>query len=98
MLRKLQSKKGETLVETIAAILVLSLASAAFAALIMSATKINSTAAEIDKAYYQALETVEKNNDATKQETITVGTDSVKVDWTIKDKLRAYRREGGGAP
>lgn len=96
MFRKLKSQKGETLVETIAAILVVSLASAAFAAMIMSASKLNSKAAEIDQTYYAALETVEKNDGAT-HGTVTVGTDTgVKIYWTERDKLRAYRSAGGG--
>ena len=51
-IKKLRSKSGETLIESIAAILIFTLASLLFFSMVNAAANINTTTKEADRAYY----------------------------------------------
>ena len=51
-IKKLRSKSGETLIESIAAILVFTLSSILFFSMVNAAANINITTKEADRAYY----------------------------------------------
>ena len=101
MRRKLKSQKGETLVETLAALLVVALGTAVFAGMVTVSSRINSRAIDRDRDYYKALtqaETVAGGESAA----VTVTDESDKKD-TVKvvlskgddGKLVSYRAEEG---
>ena len=52
VIKKLRSKSGETLIESIAAILIFTLASILFFSMVNAAANINITTKEADRAYY----------------------------------------------
>lgn len=96
MKRKLKSRKGETLIETLAAILVISLGSAAFAGMVSVSAEFNSAALTRDTAYYEALSEAEPAPEGTeiKTGTVKVGGDEVTVTFTgdpEKSRLVSYR-------
>ena len=75
MKKKLLSRRGETIAEVLVAILLIMLASAAFAAMVSSASKVNAKAAAQDVKLYDALSAAEKKTasaDATVSSSVTV--------------------------
>ena len=63
MRRKLQNSRGETLVETLAAILIASLSVALLFSCIMASTRMDENARAADKRYYEALSRAEEQTD-----------------------------------
>ena len=101
MKRKLKSQKGETLIETLAALLVMALGTAVFAGMVNVSSRMNESAIERDRSYYAALtraETVAGGEAASV--TVTYEdekTDTVSVTLSRADdsKLVSYRIPGG---
>lgn len=94
MKRKLKSCKGETLIETLAAILVISLGSAAFAGMVSVSAEFNSAALTRDTAYYDALSEAEPAPAGAETGTVKVGGDEVTVTFTgdpETSRLVSYR-------
>jgi len=59
-LKLIQNKKGETLLETLVAILILTVSAMLLAEVTASSTRINLDAEKVDKKYREDLEKVEK--------------------------------------
>ena len=71
---KPRAKRGETLVETLAAILIVTLTSLFFLATVITAVKINRAASVVDDSLRVAQEAVEKKqNEQDGKITVTVG-------------------------
>lgn len=64
MIHKLKSQRGETLVETMASIVIAALSVALLFTCVMAASQINRMAREADEAYYKALTAAEEQTDA----------------------------------
>lgn len=64
LLRKLKSRAGETLVESMAAILVFTFASIIMMSMVSAAADINTTAKEADRAFQNQMVVVEKGDPA----------------------------------
>ncbi len=60
--KKLRSKKGETLVESLAAILIFTMASIVMFSMVTTAGNINSTAKEMDRSVQEQLVGIEKGD------------------------------------
>ena len=58
--KRLKNKSGETLVESLAAILIFTFASIAMLSMISTAMNINKTVKDADDAYFQSMQIVEK--------------------------------------
>lgn len=105
MRRKLKSKKGETLVETLAALLVVALGTATFAGMVNVSSQINGRAIDRDRSYYTDLTRAETVAEW-RTGTVTVtdegsGDDTVEVIVSQKENsgLVSYRvGEKGAAP
>lgn len=82
LLKKLKSLSGETLAETLVAVLILSIVSVALAAMIGSATRMNISARENDERLDKAMENMMTAETAEGTATVTVG--SGKVTFPIK--------------
>ena len=101
--QKLRSNRGETLVETLAAILVIGLVSGAFAAGISAAAKMNRRAMEKDDALYAAVTAAEQQlpESATPGVIqVTVGGTSAEIPVSFygKEHLYTYRIPSQEAP
>lgn len=59
MIRKLKSKKGETLAESLMAVLIIAISSAGLAGMIMGSAKINLETKEADSKIYKAISYME---------------------------------------
>lgn len=99
--RKLACARGETLVETVTAILVMALASVIFAAMVVSSTRLNAAAKTADEVYYAGLSAAETNA-GTGAGTVRVEWDATYQEFTVvltgtDGELRSYiKSEGGG--
>lgn len=100
MKRKLKSRKGETLVEVVAAILILSLGVATFAGMVTYASSINGMAARRDDSFYQNVSQTEQMQGDADTVAVTVGTDTLSdVPRVQNGALYAYALpEEGGVP
>ncbi|MDY3617763.1 type IV pilus modification PilV family protein [Agathobaculum sp.] len=98
--RKLKSQKGETLIEVVAAILILSLGMAAFAGMVTYAASVNGMAARKDDSFYQNVSQTEQMQGHADTVSVMVGTDTVKdVPRVQNGAFYAYALpEEGGAP
>ena len=97
---KLSSGKGETLVETVVAVLVVALASVIFATMTLSASRLNAAAMDADEAFYSELSAVEQQTGTTSG-TVTVSWDSTSENFAVMitgadGELRGYADGGGG--
>ena len=111
-LRKLRSRKGETLTETLVAILLVGLASVVLASMISAASRMGAQALEWDTALYEAVTAVETQPDEAKTEAanpnvqVTIGREPAEnfavTYFSDEDgTLYFYRYEkstGGGTP
>lgn len=101
MLCKLRSRRGETLTETLAAILMVSLASVVLMTLVVTASRINRAAGEGDKAFRAEQEIAETQGPGTPG-TVTLSGKEIdgaySVNFSSKSgALTAYSyRKGGG--
>ena len=89
---KLRSARGETLTETLMAVLIVGLASVMLAAMIGSASRMNRTALQKDAAYLKALSQVESGTDTGETE----GRIVVEVEGTETATLDVTYRHGEG--
>ena len=64
IMKKLRSRRGESLVEVLCAILIFTLSSVGMYSMVMAANNINATAKEADRAFQQQMEIVEKADTA----------------------------------
>ena len=104
--RKLSAHSGETLTETLCALLVVSLSSLLLATMISAATRLNASAMERDGRLYSGLTAAEGRTGTAQAGTVTASggagfTVDFDVDWYGADGLWAYafrEPEGGGAP
>ena len=86
LLKKLRARSGETLTETLCAVLVMSLSSVLLATMISAASHMNATALEKDSALYSELTTAEEQTDIKEEGTVTVtiaSNDSKKVSFPV---------------
>lgn len=104
ILKKLKSRKGETLVGILMAILIIALSATLFAAMHNASMNINLSARKQDEALYDAVTELENKSEGTKSEggsvveiyetnedgTAGVQKGSVNVDVYEKDGLIAY--------
>lgn len=103
LLRKARSRRAETLTETLTALLVVGLASAALAGMVGASARMNAEAMERDEALYAAVTRAETGtgDSAEGRVTVTVGdkTSAFNVAYYGGDGLNAYRvTEGGDGP
>ncbi len=103
---KLRSKKGETLVGILVAILIIALAAGIFAAMYTASMNINLSAREQDKAFYEAVSTLERMEKSDKTTTTPDGQlqyksekykDTVDVEYLTQDGLSVYRNRSGNS-
>lgn len=96
--KKLQSSKGETLIETLCAVLIVGTACGIFATMIVAATRINELALSADQKLHNELSAAEKHVGGSTMSTVTVSwTDGIGSyqDFKIKitgnsDQLMSY--------
>ena len=107
IMKKLRSRKGESLIEVLCAILIFTMSSVGMYSMVMAANNINAAAKEADRANQEAMAIVEKaEGDPTSKGSITVTvTDSagnkedVKIPVDIYesgDLFSFFRQETGG--
>ena len=98
-----RSQRGETLVETLVAILIVGLASAALASMISTASHLNKTAKEKDQALFEAINLIYTSESSTTNATLSVTIGNEQVPFTVtlmeaadgKLKAYSYTPEGG---
>lgn len=84
LFRKLKQKAGESLVETLCAILIFTLASVSMYSMVMSAAKINATAKEADQESQRQMAIAEKGlQDDGDGTVVMIVTDSKNVNHMI---------------
>ncbi|MEG1742809.1 MAG: hypothetical protein RR246_01425 [Clostridia bacterium] len=83
MKQKLKSKRGETLVEALSAILIIALSAAAMATLITTATKVTQKSREILSSTYADFNTAEEQNGDGIPGKVKIGGDKI-FDVTVK--------------
>lgn len=98
--RRLSSRRGETLVETLASILIVAVSAAIFAGMIMSSSRLNTVAKEADDAFYaelSAAETQAATTSGTVSVTWSTGSEAFAVTIAgTSGELRGYTDAGGG--
>lgn len=101
---KLRSRGGETLTETLAAVLLVGLASVVLASMISAASRIRAQALERDEALYAEIGAAESRTGSGSPESVTVTVGGVNREFSIthygeEGQLHsyAYRKGGGGA-
>ena len=92
-MKKLYTKKGETMVESLVGILIAVLASACFFSACMAAMKINNAANEVERTYYEELNGIEDGTGLTSEGFINISDGA--YDWNIEarysdDTITAY--------
>lgn len=100
-MRKLQSRRGETLVETLVTILIVALSAGLLVVMAATAVRMGQSADEKAEAYYKELAAAEAAS-GTRSGTAVIGGDlentgqvSVPIRITGEDdELRAYRKDG----
>ena len=101
MKRKLKSQKGETLIEVIAAILILSLGAATFAGMVTFASSINGMTARRDDGFYENVSKTEQMQGDEDTVLVGVGEDTLSGIRRVQNGgFYAYSlpEEEGGAP
>lgn len=105
LLKKLRSKAGESLVETLAAILIFTMASIVMYSMVTTAADLNRKAKETDQAVQSQMTAIEKGEESAKSGTEKVtfsmnGSTMAEVDVDIyggNGKLYSYfARKAGG--
>lgn len=72
IMKKLRSRRGESLVEVLCAILIFTMSSVAMYSMVMAANNINASAKKADSAYQEQMLIVEKGETAGVQGTVTM--------------------------
>ena len=83
MKKKLRSRCGEMLVESIVAVLIISLASVVLASMITSASRLNKTAKEKDTELYAAITAAETHSGSGISGTVSVSVDGETVNKAV---------------
>lgn len=107
ILTRLKNTRGETLIESMVAILIFTFASILFLTLVTSAANINTTVKEADESFQAQQLAVEKNETATEQATVSLKKGDTEllaenayqkfaVTKADGDALYAYVLEGAG--
>ena len=108
--RKLRSRRGESLVEVLAAVLICALSVLLLASAAVAVGNINRAASDNDEAYYEALNNAEARDTLAGSAELTVsaaGGDSVSVDVSLygEEGIYSFAAEapapgpgGGGGP
>lgn len=103
-MRRKRRTSGETLVETLAAILIAALASILFLQMTVASVRINETARKMNEDYRTALSAVESQRDGSFHgEDVAIALDSPEKRWNYSvsyyqsGELTAYAARGGGA-
>lgn len=103
-MRKLRNKRGETLVESLAAILIFSIATVGLLSMITTSATFNADAAKADALRQDQLVALESGNSAGNRGTLTITMDATELDRVTIDicgedgALYAYYiTEGGGS-
>lgn len=98
MKKKLRSRCGEMLVESIVAVLIISLASVVLATMITSASRLNKTAKEKDTELYEAITAAETHGESGNAGTVCVTVDGASVNKNVTfycsdsdDPIYSYR-------
>ena len=103
---KLKSKRGETLVGILVAILIIALSAGIFAAMYTASMNINLSAQKQDEAFYEAVSTLEKmegsgntttNPDGLLQYKSSTYSGSADVEYLTQDGLSVYRNRSGNS-
>lgn len=95
IMKKLRSKRGESLVEVLCAVLIFTLSSVAMYSMVMAANNINANAKEADRAHQESMVIVEKAEGApSAQGTITM-TVAGTSDTTAKVRIDVDIYESG---
>ncbi len=102
--KKLSSRRGETLVGILVAILIIALSAGLFASMYTASMNINISAQKQDKAFYEAvgtLEEMEESDDTTTskgdlQYKSDESEQSVEVDYLTQDGLSVYHDRSAG--
>lgn len=101
---KLHSRRGETLVEILVAILIIALSAGLFATMYTASMRINLTAREQDEAFYAAVEDLEEMSGSGSSGTVNYEPEgggsatSESVELFTRDGMTAYKIDGGSAP
>ncbi len=99
-MKKLKSVSGETLVETLFALLLITMTSMVFLTLVLSSGRIAAAARAHDKAYQHNLSIAEAQSQVLSSGTIAIGGRSYPVIYYASDdpdnRLISYGPAGGG--
>lgn len=107
IMKKLRSRRGESLVEVLCAILIFTMSSVAMYSMVMAANNINAAAKKADEAHQQAMLIVEKGETGASEGFITVsipnaaGTEKARVVIPVdvfeaEDLYSYFKAETGG--
>ena len=99
ILRKILSRKGESLVETLCAVLIFTLASVAMYSMIMAAGNINDTAKTVDRQVQSQMLVVEKAEGDGIEQTLTMKITpkgGSALSETIPVEVELYQAEDNG--
>ena len=97
-MKKRRSNAGETLVETLAAVLIVGISTTLFLTFVMTSSNMNQAAKEKDDAVYAQLSAAETASGEAKPQTIQFGADSVDVKvYGDENGLLSYRIQSGAA-
>lgn len=95
--KKLRSRRGETLTETLAAVLLVGLASVVLASMIGAASHIRAQALEQDASLYQEIASAESRTGAGSSGFVKVDGEQFDVTYYGEEgQLRSYAYEKGG--
>ena len=98
--RKLRSRKGETLTETLVAVLLVGLASVVLASMISAASRMGAQALERDTALYDEITVAEAQSSGQNGSvTVEIGGSSQNFNVTYfgeEDQLHSYSYDKGG--
>lgn len=98
LLKKLKSRAGESLVETLVAVLIIALAAGLLAGGATTTVKLNQRAAESGRVFFEELSQAEAGETyGTGTAQVRLGSNFYQLDITFtgdEDGLRAYRVEG----
>ena len=102
-MRKIKSGSGETLVETLAAILLIAVTSAAFLQMALSSVRGSAAAKQADSLFRQSLSAAERQETGAGTGSVTVDGRTYAVDYYSAGgaggsggRLVSYAAEGGG--
>lgn len=92
---KLRSRRGETFVEVLVALLIVALATMLLASMVMASGSIDANTREQDEKFYDAVSALE-SGDTTAGGTVTTGKE-VTVNWggtDVKKNVTIYEQDG----